>query len=235
MSSKIIRPESAVSRNVATFSFHTLPKKENAATRPLVVPGAPPSSDLKVELGSPVEDATGQDTEALIRQAQLKASEIEKEAYEKGFAEGQKAGQLVGENSIEALLRQYAKSLEELRRLRKDVFVLSEREVIRLALEVAKKLIKREVVIDEELIVTLVKVALSRAADQTILLIKVNPKDFLTLQRCQSMPSNGIGEGIRIVEDPMMSRGSLVIETESGLIDARIEEQLKEIEKGFLE
>ena len=173
----------------------------------------------------------------MVEEARLKVSEIEKEAYEKGFAEGQKAGGEVGEKMAEALLRQYAASVEALNRLRSELFATSEREVIRLALEIARKIVKREVAIDEELILALVKVALDRVADQALITVRVNPKDHAVIERHHAaLPdANSLSESVKLVEDPLIGRGGCIIETESGTIDARIEEQLREIERGFFE
>jgi len=176
----------------------------------------------------------------MIQEAQLRVSEIEKEAYEKGFGEGQKAGMEVGESMGETLLKQYSSGLETLNRLRKELFSTSEKEVIRLSLEVARKIIKREVAIDDELILTLVKVALNRVADQTLITIRVNPRDYQSIERHRTAgigvaDNAAAGESVKLVEDPLIARGGCVIETESGTIDARVEEQLREIERGFFE
>jgi flagellar assembly protein FliH len=185
-------------------------------------------------------DSVQQQCERLLQEARLKVSEIEKEAYEKGFSEGQRSGAEVGEKMAEALLKQYAASLEALNKLRKELFATSEREVIRLSLEIARKIIKREVAIDEELILTLVRVALARVADQALITVRVNPKDchFIERHRAAGLagPESGaVSESVKLVEDPLIPRGGCIIETESGTIDARIEEQLREIEKGFFE
>ena len=178
-----------------------------------------------------------QQCEHMVEEARLKVSEIEKEAYEKGFAEGQKTGSEVGEKMAEALLQQYSASLDALNGLRSELFATSEREIIRLALEIARKIIKREVAIDEELILALVKVALARVADQTLITVRVNPKDHHAIERHQAAaPETGaLSESIKLVEDPLIARGGCIIETQSGTIDARIEEQLREIERGFFE
>jgi flagellar assembly protein FliH len=178
--------------------------------------------------------------ERLLQQAQLRVSEIEKEAYEKGFAEGQKAGMEVGESMGETLLKQYSSGLDALNKLRRELFSTSEKEVIRLSLEIARKIIKREVAIDDELILTLVKVALGRVADQTLITIRVNPRDCQSIERHRTAgigaADNGaLSESVKVVEDPLIARGGCIIETESGTIDARVEEQLREIEKGFFE
>ena len=175
--------------------------------------------------------------EKMLQDARLKVSEIEKLGYEKGFAEGQRAGSEVGERMGEALVKQYSAGLDAINKLRRDVFAASEREVIRLALEVARKVIKREVAIDEELILTLVRVALARVADQSLATVRVNPKDFQVIQRHHAADGNAgaLSESVKLVEDPLIARGGCIIETESGTIDARVEEQLREIEKGFFE
>jgi flagellar assembly protein FliH len=236
MSSKIIRSAGKDSANITRFNFKSTPSS-----------AAPPSSNVPQETPAPPVKPAGpefsdpsnvqQQCELMLLQARNKVSEIEKEAYEIGFAQGQKAGAEVGEKMVESLLKQYAASLEELNKLRKDVFASSEHEVIRLALEIAKKIIKREVAIDEELILTLVKVALSRVADQALITVRVNPKDYRAIERHQSSRADGgaLSETVKLIEDPLVGRGGCLIETDSGTIDARIDDQLREIEKGFFE
>ena len=243
MSSRIIRATSVESKNVLSLQLSQaalLEKESNPPSSHAVPPVSPliakgpafPPQDEASNLKTVEEQA-----ESLLRQAKVEASEIEKQAYERGFSEGEKAGKELGEKSLEALLKQYAKTLEELNNLRREIFAASEREVLRLALEIARKVIRREVSVDEELILTLVKVALNRLAEQTIMTVRVNPRDYQSIQRHHAAyPStSSLDEGVKLVEDPSVSRGGCLIETESGIIDARIEEQLREIEKGFLE
>jgi flagellar assembly protein FliH len=182
-------------------------------------------------------DSVQEQADALLRKAQLKAAEIEKEAYERGFNEGQKAGKEVGEKMVEALLKQYAQTLEELASLRKHVLAASEREVVRLALEIARKVVKREVTIDEDVILALVKVAMNRLGEESMMTVRLNPRDVQSVLRSRNAAdrANVLNEAIKLVEDPLISRGGCLIETESGIIDARVEEQFREIEKGFFE
>lgn len=161
----------------------------------------------------------------------------EKSAYELGFREGQRSVGEAGEKALDAKLEQFSKNIEELRHLRRGILSTSEREVIHLALEIARKVVKREITIDEEIIITLVRVALKRVSDQTLITVRLNPMDYSVVKRHQSVGNAAdiLNEGIRLAEDPLISRGGCVIETESGLVDARIEEQFREIEKGFLD
>ncbi|MSO23576.1 MAG: hypothetical protein EXQ58_10065 [Acidobacteria bacterium] len=247
MSSKIIRAASQQPGRVSRFDFGVLvPGPATAAVlqasqrvdaeapaAATVLSESPTASQLSAaELGH-----ANAEVELILRQARLKAAEIEKEAYEKGFSEGERAGRETGEKMVEAVLKQYARTLEELKGLRRNLLTGSEREVVRLSLEVAKKVVKREACVDEELILALVRVALSRLADQSVMTVRVNPKDCQSILHHRESPGHRDSwhDGIKLVEDPLITRGGCLIETESGLIDARVEEQFREIEKGFFE
>ncbi len=242
MVSRIIRANSEELKSVLSFSFD-LAEIHETTLRPLEE--TVPPSDVSSMLSEPVNPeqeqrfltAAQQQVEALLQKAQLQASEVEKQAYERGFSEGEKAGREVGEKMVEALLKQYAQTLEELKSLRQQVFETAKHEVVRLALEIAKKVVKREVSVDEEVILALVKVALNRLGEKSAMTVRVNPKDYQSLLRHRAglAAADALHEGIRLVEDPMISRGGCLIETESGIIDARVEEQFREIERGFFE
>jgi flagellar assembly protein FliH len=245
MSSKIIRLDGQQPGRVTRFDFGVFATAvaSGAVQGPLRVE-TEPLADTPVCSERPVKQSTAAELghtngeiELLLRQAHMKAAEIEKEAYEKGFAEGERAGRETGEKMVEAVLKQYTQTLEELKGLRRNLLTGSEREVVRLSLEVAKKVVKREVCIDEELILALVKVALSRLADQSVMTVRVNPKDCQSILHFRESPGHRESwhDGIKLVEDPLITRGGCLIETDSGVIDARVEEQFREIEKGFFE
>jgi flagellar assembly protein FliH len=246
MSSKIIRADNQQPGRVSRFDFGLATASASVAVLqpPQWVEAAPPAAvpisseqpgsqqPTAAELGHAQDEI-----DLMLRQARMKAAEIEKEAYEKGFSEGERAGRDTGEKMVEAVLKQYTQTLEELKGLRRNLLTGSEREVVRLSLEVAKKVVKREVSVDEELILALVKVALSRLADQSVMTIRVNPKDGQSILHFRESPGHRDSwhDGIKLVEDPMITRGGCLIETDSGVIDARVEEQFREIEKGFFE
>jgi flagellar assembly protein FliH len=246
MSSKIIRADNQQPGRVSRFDFGLATASASMAVlqTPQRVEAEPPaaapisSEQPRSQQPTAAELGHAQDEiDLILRQARMKAAEIEKEAYEKGFSEGERAGRETGEKMVEAVLKQYTQTLEELKGLRRNLLTGSEREVVRLSLEVAKKVVKREVSVDEELILALVKVALSRLADQSVMTIRVNPKDGQSILHFRESPGHRDSwhDGIKLVEDPMITRGGCLIETDSGVIDARVEEQFREIEKGFFE
>jgi len=230
MSSRVIRGGNPTPEVVVPFKFDSVRSASHSTSIPERVTVIEAPADGGQDSAS---DSSGETLQNSIQAI----AQLEKNAYEMGFREGQKSISENGEKAAASMLEQFSKSLEELKSLRRGIFATSEREVIRLALEIARKVVKREVTIDEEIILTLVRVALKRVSDQTLFTVRLNPKDFSIVKRHQSLGNAGdiLKDGIRLAEDPLISRGGCVIETESGLVDARVEEQFREIEKGFLD
>ena len=77
----------------------------------------------------------------------------------------------------------------------------------------------------------MVKAALTRVEARDILVVRVHPDDARTLQAC--LGELGLPERIEMAPDRNLERGAVVIETSRGELDASIETQLQEIERGF--
>ncbi|MEE8585974.1 MAG: hypothetical protein V3T83_14105, partial [Acidobacteriota bacterium] len=71
--------------------------------------------------------------------------EVEREAFEKGYAAGDRAGMQIAEKKVDAVLRRFGRSMEKLARLREEIIDRSERDVVALAIEIARKLVRREI------------------------------------------------------------------------------------------
>jgi flagellar assembly protein FliH len=169
------------------------------------------------------------------KSAAMDAAQVEKTAYENGFRQGEKAGREIAERKVEAMMRRYADTIQEISGLKPSFYAQAERDVVKLALEVAKKIVHREVQVDREIIQTLVKVALSHVAVKSAVRIRLHPADysFMLEKRAASLrPGEGDRELV-LVSDKAIERGGCLIETECGDIDARIEEEFREVERAF--
>ncbi len=171
----------------------------------------------------------------MLQQAQERSLTVEREAYEKGFAQGEKAGMELANKKAEALLQRYQSSLAEFGRLRGDILLRIEKDVVRLAVAIAKKIVHREVHADPEIILTMTRIALTRIGEKSMVTIHLNPADFkFVLDNKARLGTASELAGITLVEDGAVSRGGCLIDTEMGSIDARVDEQLREIEHGLL-
>jgi flagellar assembly protein FliH len=186
-------------------------------------------------------------TPELTKQLQ---SESLLEAERCGFAEGREQGRDEGrteerehQRAVQAALVHAAETgsreerahlIECLDTARQQYLHEIEPEVVRLALAVSARILRREAQMDPLLLSGAVRVALGQLASSTRVKLKV-PEDDLELWReaIALVPNPGkrpevaAGEGMRL--------GDCVIETELGSVDLGVRAQLSEIERGFFD
>ena len=181
---------------------------------------------------NPSTRSSEDDAENIIEQALQKAKEIEQEARANArkLVEAEIAVEIA--KSIDPWRDRLAKSLEELDGLRAEITASTERELVRLALKIARKVVHREVTIDHEIVMTLARIGLSRAHNRVSASIRLHPEDleFVNSHRRRLNSTHAI----ELVDDASISRGGCLIQTEMGDVDARIEQQFEEIERAFL-
>ncbi len=143
----------------------------------------------------------------------------------------------IAEKKVEATLRRYSDAILEIGKLRSQLFQQVEREVVKLAVEVAKKIVHREIQVDRQIIQTLVKVALSHVAEKSAVTVHLHPVDYAYVLEHRAELSEGSEDGREVVllADKSIERGGCLIQTECGDIDARIEEEFREVERSFFE
>jgi flagellar assembly protein FliH len=173
------------------------------------------------------------EAQAAVAEAQARVEEIEREARERGLAAARATFSQELSAAVENLRWQFNQSLEELIHLRSVIVAQAEQELVRLALEIARKIVHREVRVDREVAVTLARVALSRLHSRAYAKVRLHPEDYryLTAHRQRLRADSSV----ELVEDSAVSLGGCIVQTEMGDIDARIEQQFAEIERGFLE
>jgi flagellar assembly protein FliH len=169
------------------------------------------------------------DTVRLEHQAHLAA--LEREAFAKGYAQGERAGIEAGGKRAEAMLRRVAHTLTELGSLRETLIQQTERQMVQLALTIARRIVYREVSLDPELIAAMAHVALKKLATTSPATIRLNPEDYTVVagdgDRWAGMPVN-------VVPDPAIARGGCLVESEFGRIDASIDRQFQEMTRALL-
>jgi flagellar assembly protein FliH len=170
-------------------------------------------------------------------------ADLEQEAYCRGFSDGEKNGFEQGERAgresatrqLENVLKSMKTMLSDLERLQTNVCRELEMETVRLALEVAHKVVGREVQTDPQVVAQLVRQALSRLERADRITIRMNPED---MQRLAALAPRMLAEitdaeRVRFEADAAISCGGCRIESDSGEIDARLERRFKTVEEAF--
>lgn len=110
-----------------------------------------------------------------------------------------------------------------------------EQEILRLSVKIAEKIIGEEIKADEKTRGEIVLNALRHARQQEMLTIRVNAADAPLLENMrEKIDSFGRAKFIDFVADQAVKTGGCIIESASGTIDARLETQLKILEKALL-
>lgn len=158
---------------------------------------------------------------------------VEREAFTKGYAQGERAGNEATAARGDVMLRRLAQTLEELQSLRADLIRRTEREVVELSLAIARKVLQREVSLDPELLLAMARVALDRLADVATASIRLHPEDFnLTVAARGSTTVSS--HGVQIVADATVRRGGCVVQSEFGAVDVGISDQIDQLTHALL-
>jgi flagellar assembly protein FliH len=179
--------------------------------------------------GNRGSDATA--LEAHIAQLQAELANRESQAKRAGYEEGEAAAKRNLEGPYRQAMSKLAAQVGELAGLRKRLRREAEEDMVKLAIAIARRVLRRELATDPEAILGLVKAALSRVEARDILRVRIHPEDARTLQAC--LGELGLPDRVELAPDRNLERGAVIVETSRGELDASIETQLQEIERGF--
>jgi flagellar assembly protein FliH len=157
---------------------------------------------------------------------------LERDAFTKGYAQGERAGAEAAAARGEAMVRRLAQTIEELGVLRADMIHKSERQLVQLAIAIANRVLQREISLDRELLVAMARVALDRLGDVSSATIRLHPEDYAATTTARGGALST--ELVRVVADPLVSRGGCLVESDYGLIDLSITAQVSEIANALL-
>lgn len=159
-------------------------------------------------------------------------SEIERQAFAKGYQQGERAGLEAGGHRAEAMIRRMSDTLEELGALRREMIQQTEAQIVRLALTIAKRILRREVSLDQDLTVAMARVALDRLGEHSGATIRLHPEDYARTVGTQ--PDGWDSDQVSVVADDNISRGGCRIESAFGFVEASVDAQFAEIEKAVM-
>ena len=154
----------------------------------------------------------------------------ERESYNRGLAEGMAAGKEQAAAELQPVLEKLGRSLVELSSLRPRIRKNAEQDLIKLSLAIARRVLHRELTLDPESISGLIKVALEKLQSREVSRVRIHP-EYETVIRAL-LDRYGASQ-MEVARDASLQRGDVLFETAQGTLDASIESQLREIERGF--
>jgi flagellar assembly protein FliH len=222
------RASRLVDVKAAAFDWSGGSPKAPAEPRPIIVaPWA--SGEAEPKAADSVAPPVSLDEVRSTHEVHLAA--LEREAFASGYAAGERAGLEAGNKRAEAMLRRLAQTLDELRSLRGAMVRQTEQQMVQLALAIARRILRRETTIDQDLLVAMARVALERLGDAGAATIRLNPEDYS--QTVQRHGDHWAGARVNVVADPSVSRGGCLVESDFGVVDASVDAQFDQVARAF--
>jgi flagellar assembly protein FliH len=166
-----------------------------------------------------------------LAQLQKQWEQKVREAHAAGQREGEAAGKARGATELQPAIDRLARAVEEIGGLRGRLRIEAEADMVKLAMAIARRVLRRELAIDPDALHGLVLGALEKLHGQEICRVRVHPSHAGLVSN--SLRQNSASAHVEVVADPSREVGAVIFETQRGNLDASVESQLKEIERGL--
>lgn len=161
------------------------------------------------------------------------------EAYQRGLKDGTAAGETAGKAIAEAQAERRLQELETSVRSRLDVvdrsleqiFLDWESRIVELSMAIARRIVGDACQAPGEAVVHVSRLALRKLGAEMRVVVRCHPQDITALEREKDLWGSRTGRRISLEPDQSVGRGGVVIETDTGTIDARIPRLVENVEK----
>ncbi|MBA2134062.1 FliH/SctL family protein [Capillibacterium thermochitinicola] len=182
------------------------------------------------------------------KEAEAECDRLKKEAYDRGYEEGWNKGHAEGEKAwaeritaAETTLQEAkAEALNLINRADEERIARireSEQEILKLAVEIAEKIINNELKADPDKWLGMIKVATEKITGAAEVTIRIAQEDeaFLiqNLREVRSLFTES--PRLQVVTDPNLKPGDFILQSNMGEVDARLHQQLNKIYQALKE
>lgn len=202
---------------VKFFSLIDKSKSIHVAPGSKVIPAEAFSSVFEAK---EIVELAQKEAEEYRKQVEKECEELKEEAKKSGFDQG---------------LNEWASKLAEFEKDVADIRQETEKIIVPLALKAAKKIVAREIELNQETVVDIVSNALRAVAHHKNVKIHVNRGDLVILEQNKQRLKDVLEsiEVLSLQESDEVEPSGCVIETEGGIINAQIDNQWNALERAF--
>lgn len=195
-----------------------------AAAAPASTPHPAELDQLRAEIASLESEltATRAETERRVQEAQAA-----------GRRDGDKSTRQLFEQQLEAELSKLRQLIRELTASGPKLRRQSEQDLVRLSIAIARRILHRELTIDPDALTGIVKAAFERLEHREVHQLRTDPDSEAIVRK--AVEDLGLPRNIKITADSTLRPGALILETARGELDASVETQLAEIQRGFID
>jgi flagellar assembly protein FliH len=169
------------------------------------------------------------DSGSLFVQDQV--GKIEQESFQRGYLEGERAGRKLGDELLETATRRYDGRAAEMAQAYRELIGGLQQTTIRLALDVARKILRREFQANPGDLEALVAEAIATIAPQTEITLRVSQPDFGRVHEAISAAN----PAVTVKEDRSLEAGDFIIDTPLSHLDGRLDSQIESLRRNMIE
>jgi len=206
-------------------------------------PAAPQAERLveeaRARARSLIEEAR-EEAQGLRREAEEQVDGVRQQAHDEGYAVGEQKGLEVGlrrvRETAEGLLREAREIVALARREREEMLARERDALAALVTKVARKVVHQELRISPSAVVSMAEEALEqlREADDVKVLAGLEDVKLLKRSRQRLLDAAVGARNLEIEADESLHSGDVVVETEQGRVDARLETKFATLEEAVM-
>jgi flagellar assembly protein FliH len=152
-------------------------------------------------------------------------ADLQAEAYQEAFAQGLQEGREAGRAEARAQVERLAGMFYDLAKPFEQLDAEVERELLSLAMALARQIVRRELKTDPTQIIGIIREAIAALPVATRdVQVHLHPEDAAVVR--QNLAPTESQRAWTIVEDPVMARGGCRVTSATSRIDARLETRL---------
>jgi flagellar assembly protein FliH len=161
-----------------------------------------------------------------LRRLEAEGAAEKRAAFEAGRQQGEQSARA----ELQPVLDRLNASIQEITGLRAEMRRRAERDTVQLALLIAKRVLHRDLSMDDNALSAIARVAFERLTRSESYTVTVHPRFAPAVKA--ALPG-GQASRVSIEPDPDCAPGTLIIRSAEGVIDASVDSQLAEINLGL--
>lgn len=168
------------------------------------------------------------DDRNLISRAREEAQSIKEAASKEGYQDGL--------SQAKADIEEVKQAISNFLTAKQEVFDRIAPDILTISLDIAKKIIKKELQQDSSIILdNIMEVLKDLSKEETKITLKVNPTQVSLIKQelPERMQNSGIDARLSVIPDETIMEGGCMVTTTNGVIDATIETQLSVISEAL--
>jgi flagellar assembly protein FliH len=154
-----------------------------------------------------------------------RVSSVEEEAYDRGLADGERRALELHEAAASARIARLSAAIADVAALRPTVFKQAERDIVMVAVELARRIVRREIGVNPELLLDLGRQAASKLAGAGVATIEMAPDVFAAVARSASAFETG---PVEVLENRQLLPGACQVRSSAGIVNISLDAQIQE-------